>query len=65
VVGLPGNVVQIHNGQTFIKGKAIVEPYVKEKLTYNYGSVTVPQHQYFVLGDNRNHIYDSHLLTRQ
>lgn len=61
VVGLPGDVVQIHDGQTLINGKVIAEPYVKEKPTYNYGPVTVPQYQYFVLGDNRNHSYDSHL----
>lgn len=61
VVDLPGDVVQIHDGQTFINGKVIAEPYVKEKPAYNYGPVTVPQHQYFVLGDNRNHSYDSHL----
>lgn len=61
VVGLPGDVVQIYDGQTFINGEVIAEPYVKEKPAYNYGPVTVPQHQYFVLGDNRNHSYDSHL----
>lgn len=61
VVGLPGNVVQIHDGKALINGKVISEPFVKEKAIYNYGSVSVPQHQYFVLGDNRNHSYDSHL----
>lgn len=61
VVGLPGDVVQIHAGQTLINSKVIDEPYLKERPTYNYGPVTVPQHQYFVLGDNRNHSYDSHL----
>lgn len=61
VVGLPGDVVQIHDGKTFINSKVIAEPYVKEKPAYNYGPVTVPPYQYFVLGDNRNHSYDSHL----
>ena len=61
VIGLPGDTVQIHDGQTLINGKVISEPYLKEKSTYNYGPVTVPQQQYFVLGDNRNHSYDSHL----
>ena len=28
VVGLPGDVVQIHDGQILINGKVIVEPYV-------------------------------------
>lgn len=61
VVGLPGDVVQIHDEQTLINGKVIIEPYVKGKPTYNYGLVTVPNNQYFVLGDNRDHSYDSHL----
>ena len=61
VVGIPGDVIQIRNGQTLINSKVVSEPYLKEKPTYNYGPVTVPQHQYFVLGDNRNHSYDSHL----
>lgn len=60
VVGLPGDVVQICDGQTLINGKVINEPYVKEQPIYNYGPVIIPRHQYFVLGDNRNHSYDSH-----
>lgn len=41
LVGLPGDMVQIRNGQTLINGKAIAEPCVKEKSTYNYRPVTV------------------------
>ncbi|MBD1864697.1 MULTISPECIES: S26 family signal peptidase [Trichocoleus] len=42
VVDLPGDVVQIRDGETLIKGKIIAEPCIKEA-TYNYGPVTVSQ----------------------
>jgi len=61
VVGLPGDIVQIRHGQTMINGKVITEPYMKEPLTYDYGPITIPKQQYFVLGDNRNYSYDSRL----
>lgn len=41
---------------------SMAESYVKKAATYNYDPVTVPQHQYCVLGDYQNRSYDSHLL---
>lgn len=57
---MPGDGIAIKNGQVFVNGSAIAEPYIQALPTYNYGLVTVPIDQYFVLGDNRNHSYDSH-----
>jgi signal peptidase I len=61
IIGLPGDTIQIQSGKVFVNGKSIAEPYLQERPDYNYGPVTIPQNQYFVLGDNRNHSYDSHL----
>jgi len=60
LIGLPGDTVQISGGRVFINATALEEPYLKETPDYQYGPFTVPQNNYFVLGDNRNYSYDSH-----
>ena len=62
VIGLPGEKVQILEGQVYINGKKL-----KEKLDFplmdNGGlaedAFTLEKGQYFVLGDNRNECEDS------
>jgi signal peptidase I len=52
-VGLPGETVAIHNGQVFIDGALLSEPYLSQ-LTYSSRErAEVPQDSLFVLGDNR------------
>ncbi len=59
VVGIPGDVVEIDNEVVTINGQLISEPYINSPPQYN-GSWTVPDEQFFVLGDNRNNSSDSH-----
>ena len=60
VIGLPGDVVELHDGQLYVNGQAIPEPYLNaQKDTTPYGPVTVPDGKLFVLGDNRAHSGDS------
>lgn len=59
VIGLPGDEINISNRTVTVNGTVLDEPYVKAPPTYN-GSWTVPEDNYFVLGDNRNSSSDSH-----
>ena len=60
VIGLPGDTVEIMEGQVIVNSYAIDEPYLGEPPGYEMGEITVPENSYFVLGDNRNYSEDSH-----
>jgi signal peptidase I len=73
VIGLPGESVELRNKKVYIDGKPIDEPYVhfltppssdlqeitSSDVRENFGPVTVPVDQYFVMGDNRDNSEDS------
>ncbi|HEX5753235.1 MAG TPA: signal peptidase I [Archangium sp.] len=61
VIGLPGQVVQVHEGRVLIDGQPLREPYVAEPPAYEWGPARVPEDMLFVLGDNRNASADSHV----
>jgi signal peptidase I len=60
IIALPGEQVEIKDGKVYIDGKALNEPYLFEPINYEFGPVEVPANSLLVLGDNRNHSFDSH-----
>lgn len=60
VIGRPGELVEIRNGQVFINNQPIEEPYVLRPGTYSMSPRRVGPNELFVLGDNRNSSSDSH-----
>lgn len=59
VIGLPGEKVEIQRGRVYINDRLLPEKYIAENLSYQWGPVTVPSNSYLVMGDNRDHSYDS------
>jgi signal peptidase I len=66
IIGLPGETVAIANGAVRItntehpEGFALDEPYVTtEHASTDTMTVTLNEHDYFVMGDNRNASFDS------
>jgi signal peptidase I len=59
IVGVPRDHVTLVDGEVFINGERLEEPFVNERGHITWGPRTIEEGCYFVLGDNRRHSNDS------
>lgn len=62
IIGLPGETVQIEDGDIYINGEQLEESYGREVMKsagIAEDPITLGEDEYFVLGDNRNDSSDS------
>ncbi len=59
VIGLPGEVIEVRNGHSYINGEPIDEPWVAFFGGQDISATEIPADHVFVIGDNRPNSRDS------
>lgn len=59
VVGLPGEVIEVRDGNVIVNGNVLDEPYLAAKDHSNASKLRLEEGEYYAMGDNRAHSNDS------
>ncbi|MBI1240122.1 signal peptidase I [Umezakia ovalisporum] len=59
VIGVPGQILKVANGEVYLDGEALEEDYIAEPPNQPFPAVQIPEEKFFVMGDNRNDSNDS------
>jgi signal peptidase I len=60
VIALPGETIEVTNGQVLINNEPLQEDYINAPPNYQMAPQVIPEDSYLVLGDNRNNSCDGH-----
>ena len=53
IIALPGERISLTEGQVYVNGVPLLEPYVRNRSPWDVSEVTLTSREYFVIGDNR------------
>ncbi len=53
IIALPGERISLTEGQVYVNGAPLIEPYVRNRSPWDVPEVTLTSREYFVIGDNR------------